>query len=398
MAALPLLLMAVSSSSHASEFDWTAIAAAEARLFPSKPAYLDQDNVTLSPSFSFQPSLYYEWNDGRDRLSFSPFGRWDADDERRTHWDLREANWLHVGQDWDLVLGLGRVFWGVTESRHLVDIVNQDDQVEDIDGEDKLGQPMLNVNLIHNWGRVSVFLLPGFRERTFPANDARLRGPLPIIVGDPVYTEGAGRHEIDFAARWAHSIGSWDIGIAHFHGTGREPRLVQSLRAGVHSEIVPHYDQIDQTSLDLQLTRGAWLWKLEAMTRSGQGPRFFAVVGGFEYTLYGLFGTAYDLGVLAEYLYDGRDNDKAPFTAFDDDVFLGTRLALNDFQDTSFLFGAIIDSKTGGQALFLEAERRLGDTWRIEIEGRIFSGVARADPLNFVRKDDNFTLRLSKYF
>ena len=395
---LAVLLMPASSPTFAGEFDLTAVVAGEARLFPSEPAYSDQDNVTLSPSFSFQPSLYYDWNDGRDRLTFAPFGRWDPGDERRTHWDLREANWLHVGEGWDFVLGVGRVFWGVTESRHLVDIINQDDQVEDIDGEDKLGQPMLNINLIRDWGRVSVFVLPGFRERTFPGNEARLRGPLPIIADDPVYTEGAGRHQFDFAARWAHSIGNWDVGLAHFRGTGREPRLVQTLGSGGRSKFVPYYDQINQISLDLQLTRGAWLWKLEMMTRSGQGPRFFAAVAGFEYTLFGLFGTPYDLGLLSEYLYDGRDNDKAPFTAFEDDFFLGARLALNDFQDTTALFGGVIDRETGGTAIFLEAERRIGETWRIELEGRFFSNVSNLDPLSYIHRDDHITFRLSKYF
>ncbi len=34
----------------------------------------------------------------------------------------------------------------------------------------------------------------------------------------------------------------------------------------------------------MQYTTGAWLWKLETITRSGQDDRFFALAGGFEYT------------------------------------------------------------------------------------------------------------------
>ena len=45
-------------------------------------------------------------------------------------------------------LGLRKVYWGVTESQHLVDVINQTEGVENLDGEDKLGQPMLNLALI----------------------------------------------------------------------------------------------------------------------------------------------------------------------------------------------------------------------------------------------------------
>jgi hypothetical protein len=382
----------------AGEWEFSGMIAGETRFFPTKPEFSKQNNTTFSPSASIQARILYEWNDGRDRLTAVPFARLDAHDNNRTHGDFREANWLHLGERWDLVVGLDKVFWGVTESRHLVDIINQDDRVEDIDGEDKLGQPMVNLTLLRNWGRLGVFVLPGFRERTFPANDARLRGPLPIADDDPTFDSGAKDKHIDFALRWAHSIGDWDLGASHFHGTSREPRLIERDAPSGDAVLVPHYDQIDQTGIDLQLTSGAWLWKLEAMTRSGQGDRFFATVGGFEFTLFSVFDTPADLGLLAEYLYDGRDPDEAPPTSADDDVFFGTRFSLNDVQDTSALVGAVIDRRSGATFLSVEAERRIGDSWKIELEGRLLANLPRDDPLFGIRKDDFVTLRLSKFF
>ena len=134
-------------SAAAGEWDFSASVAGELRAFPNKPAFDEQDDTRLSPSIAVEPEVVYEWNGRDDRITFVPFGRWDAHDDNRSHVDLRELNWLHVGDDWDSVVGVDKVFWGVTESRHLVDIINQDDAVEDIDGEDKLGQPMLNLNL-----------------------------------------------------------------------------------------------------------------------------------------------------------------------------------------------------------------------------------------------------------
>lgn len=109
-------------------------------------------------------------------------------------------------------------------------------------------------------------------------------------------------------------------------------------------------------------------------------------------------GTGADLGLLAECLYDGHDEDLAPPTALEDDVFLGVRLALNDPQDSSALAGTVFDRHSGAAIVFVEAERRLGDSWRIELEGRLFFGVPDDDPLAGLRNDSSFTLRLSRFF
>ena len=77
-----------------------------------------------------------------------------------------------MGDDWDLHLGVKQIFWGVTEFNHLVDIINQTDLVENIDGEDKLGQPMAHLSLVRDWGILDFHLLTGFRERTFPGRTA----------------------------------------------------------------------------------------------------------------------------------------------------------------------------------------------------------------------------------
>lgn len=381
----------------AGEWDFSASVAAEVRVFPNDPAYPGQDDSLFSPSVAVEPEIVYEWNDGDDRITVVPFARWDADDDERTHVDLRKAHWLRFGDDWDLVVGIDKVFWGVTESRHLVDIINQTDGVEDIDNEDKLGQPMINLTLQRDWGALGVFVLPGLRERTFPDEGARLSGPLPVLEDDATYESGAEQAHVDFALRWSHVIGDWDIGLAHFHGTGREPRLLRGLDSGGNPALIPRYDQIDQTGLDAQFTGDATLWKFEAITRGGQGDRFFAAVGGFEHTLFGVFDSSTDIGFLAEYLYDGRDDD-APFTAADNDLFLGSRLTLNDPQDTTLLAGAFVDLDTQAVLVSIEAERRLGEDWKLELEGRAFVDVPADDVFAGIRDDDFLTLRLTRFF
>ena len=150
----------------------------------------------------------------------------------------------------------------------------------------------------------------------------------------------------DVAARWTHALGDWDVAVGYFRGTSREPRFTLDVRNDGEPRLIPVYDQIDQAGLELQWTVEAWLWKLEAMTRWGHGKRFEAVVAGFEYSFFSLFGTALDLGLVAEYLYDGRST-AAPGTPFENDVFVGGRLAFNDVGSTSILAGAIVDDQTG---------------------------------------------------
>ncbi len=389
---------AMGDAATAGEWAFSGSVGSELRMFPYDPAFAGQDVNRLAPYVSAEPRLVYEWNDGADRLTLAPFLRLDPTQGGRSHADLREANWQRIGDGWDLVIGIDKVFWGVAESRHLVDIINQDDSLEDIDGEDKLGQPMINLNLLQDWGTLGLFVLPGFRKRAFLDDDERLSGGIPVAKNDATFDSGAEEAHVDVALRWAHAIGAWDIGISHFHGTSREPRLLPVARDGGGTVLVPHYDQIDQTGLDVQFTSGAWLWKLEAMTRSGHGRRFVATVAGFEHTLFGVLGSNADLGLLAEYSYDGRDEDRAPPTIFDDDLFLGARLSLNDIQDTSALGGAIIDRETGTTFAFVEAERRLGDHWKLELEGRFPVNVSKGDPLAGIRRDDFITLRLTRFF
>ena len=185
----------------------------------------------------------------------------------------------------------------------------------------------------------------------------------------------------------------------HFRGTSREPRF--RLRPELDElTLRPHYDVVDQTSIDLQWTHDAWLWKLEALGRAGQGDYFGAAVAGFEYTLFQVLDSPADLGLLAEYLYDGRDSNPAvaPPTLFDDDVFAGVRLALNDAADSQLLLGATVDTRSAGTVALLEASRRLGESWLAELELRWFFAGGRDDLGAAFRRDSFLALRLSWFF
>lgn len=367
----------------------------EARGFPQNPGFTGQSDARVSPSFVVAPQLLWDARDGDLQLTFEPFLRVDAHDAGRSHFDVREASALYFANRWTLFVGAGRVFWGKAEAHHLVDIVNQTDAVEDVDGEDKLGQPMVMLTLERSWGALDLFYLPYFRERTFPGERGRLRGQLPVLH-DAVYESGAGRWHPDFAARWSHYVGDLDMAVSAFRGTSREPRLLP-VASSTGLSLQPHYEVIDQIGIEAQWTHGATLWKLEAMTRGGHGKRFVASVLGVEHTLFGLASGPSDLGLLAEVMLDGRD-ESAPYTAFDHDLFLGARWALNDDSDTSVLGGPVIDLASGELIVFAEAQRRIADRWTLELEGRWFQNTDPGGPLFGLRRDSFVTLRVSRHF
>ena len=348
-------------------------------------------------SLLLQGELYWSWDGGNQSLTVEPFLRLDTADSERTHVDFRVFSWEKVWDRWELRAGLRREFWGVTESQHLVDVINQTDLVENLDGEDKLGQPMVSLAAVRDWGTLELFLLTGFRERTFPGEAGRLRFPLTIGTEDAVYESAAGGSRLDWAARWSHAIGGFDLGVAHFQGTAREPRLEVGEGVWARPVLVPHYDVVDQTSLDAQYTSGGWLLKFEGITRSG-GPdgRYYAMTGGFEYTIPQVLGADTDLGIVGEVILDDR-GDQAR-TPFEDDVFVGMRFALNDVQDTQLLAGAIVDRDTGATLFSLEGRRRVGESWTLDVEARSFIGVGETDLLYGFRRDGYLSVAVSRHF
>ncbi|MEL6318906.1 MAG: hypothetical protein AAFR16_14835, partial [Pseudomonadota bacterium] len=202
----------------------TAEIAFEPRFFPEDPAFAGQLDGFQASGF-IKPELSWE-NDARDlQIAVTPFFRLDARDDERTHFDIREAYVRRFMGDWDVLFGANQVFWGVTESRHLVNIVNQIDAVEDIDEEDFLGQPMLQIGRQTDFGRFELFLMSGFRERTFAGPPGRLRPPLFVDDDDARFESGLENARPEVALRYTHVLGDVDLGLHVFHGTSREPNL-----------------------------------------------------------------------------------------------------------------------------------------------------------------------------
>ncbi|MCH9024303.1 MAG: hypothetical protein IH931_03135 [candidate division Zixibacteria bacterium] len=365
----------------------------ESRLFPSGSAYNVDDN--LFGSFSAELEYYHEWTDRNEQLVITPFVRLDANDSERSHFDLRELFWQKRFSDWDLNIGLRKVYWGQTEGLHLVDVINQTDGIENIDGEDKLGQPMLQTTWLSNFGTFDFFWLPYFRERTFAGAEGRLRPAAPINTDKARYESDAEEWHQDWAVRWNHTIGQYDIGLSYFEGTERQPLFQPRLKQNGSLELLPYYYQTKRLGVDLLYISGGWIWKLEALSIDASfDDRKHAFTGGFEYTLVGVSGSRYDLGLLSEYMYDDRGKT---FTPFEHDLLVGGRLAFNNVSGTDILGGLIIDTEIGSVLAFVEMGTRLNDWWSLDIEFRGFFNQESGELLYDLRDDDLFQVQLTRH-
>jgi len=380
-AAISFFLLIVTEYSRGTEL--TGSIAMEGRFFAHSPAYPNQKHQ--NGSLALNAEFYKEYPKGSS-ITIAPFVRLDSADSERTHYDLREFNFLYLMDNWELKAGVSRVFWGVTEFVHLVDIINQTDLVEGLNGEDKLGQPMLHLTVIKDWGVIDGFILPYFRQRSFPGEKGRLRTKSVIDTSKTRYESGAKQYHTDLAVRFSQSYGAIDTSISQFIGTSREPTLTTEASRSNNTILAPYYPQISQTGFDIQLIEGEWLWKCEAFFRAGQGRNFAATSFGFEYTIYGLLESSMDLGVVGEYVFDDRDNSSP--TPYENDIMLGLRWKLNDADDSQLLAGMTKDLIYSSIILTLEGSRRIGESAKIQITGGFFAKIDDSDPIVSLKDDD----------
>lgn len=353
----------------------------------------NQLSIALEPEW--QVSLF----EGKHLLSFKPFYRVDNQDSKRTHGDIRELMYIYVSQDWELYAGIGKEFWGVTESTHLVDIVNQTDLVESLDGEDKLGQPMLKLSLVRELGIFDFYVLPGFRERTFQGSRGRFQYQLPVDTEGAYYESDQKDSHIDYALRWSNTFDNLDIALSWFDGTSRDPLLFLEEESTLKElTLLPYYAQIQQVGLELQYIYLDWTFKAEAISREGATiDDYWALNSGFERTFFGVNDSLLDIGWLVEFQYDSRG--ALASSSAQKDIFIGGRISFNDSDSTEVLMGIVQDlDHNNTQSLLIESSSRFGESTILSLDLWLFHSKDPKNQLYEFRRDSFIQLSIQRYF
>ncbi len=98
-----------------------------------------------------------------------------------------------------------------------------------------------------------------------------------------------------------------------------------------------------------------------------------------------------------EYQCDNRSISELP-TLKDNDLFVGTRLAVNDAQDSAILAGVTYDTENSSTFVNIEAERRLGDNIVLELRLRAITRSSPQDLSYAIGNDDYVQIRFSLFF
>lgn len=372
----------------------------EHRGYLDDPAYSGQRSSLTS--LTANVTFYIEDDDYRS-FTLTPNFRYDAVDSERNLADLKEAYYLTFGDigqsEWELRLGFDQVFWGVVESRNIVDIVNQTDIADNPDEKSKLGQLMAHLTVTGDRGTLELFAMPFHRLRTYPGTNGRFRTLFPVDNNRATYESEHEERNVDWAAQYSNSIGLLDFGISTFYGTSREPKLVPIPTDGV---LIPHYETIRQYGIYGQVTTGPYLFKLEAIDRRGASNKFGqkenykAYILGAEYSFYSLFDSQIDMTLFVERTYDTRKSRAT--NAFEDDIFLTSLFTFNDVNSTEFVVGTLVSKDQESQTLALEYSRRLTDQWALELDSLFVLNANSNDALKPVENDSFIALKLNYSF
>lgn len=360
------------------------------RAYPQAPAG-DQERtgrgVRLAPEWS--------WRSGDDLLRLEPLFQLENPGSGRSKVDLKEMSWSRRLGESTLDVGITRLFWGVTESRHLINVINPPDLALDYSGETTLALPLLRYDLPTSLGRLEWILAPWEREPRYPGNRGRPRTSLPVQA-EIQHPDG---RPAAFAVRLTLAgNGAYDAHLYHFQGLDREAVLTPRFPLlGPPDALIASRQAIRQWGADLQVPWGNLLIKAEALLRQGYSRSFGAAVAGGEYTWSGVANSAADLGLLGELQYDDRPAD-APLAPMKQAFYAGLRLALNDPASTEMLFGLLQANETHARIWRGEFRRRLGDDYTLEGRLDVFSKVKEEPALTAYARDTVLELRLARHF
>ena len=379
MRSLLILLLAMSISA-AQAFEWNGRVDLDARVFPAAASGTIESTQGMNVMLEGFQDL------GDHRAVVELVGRYDRRDSGRRSLEARQAYLRFLVGEGDVFIGHRQTFWGTAESANPVDLINQSDGAAQDGKEAKLGAPSVSYEQDLDVGLLQLWYMPHFRERTFNDADAHPSAGLPMAAAQ--FDRDRGANADDVAARLSTYAGDWDLAFSAFHGTARDPILVV---AG--GSVTPTYPRLKSLGLEAQYTGDASLWKFEVLSGEQSGDDVLAAVGGVEYTLYGLAGRVWDLGLIAEVSRDDR-----PQATADQMNTLGGRLTLNDTQDTSVLVLASRDADNEQSFYSVEATRRITKTSSLSLEGRWYDADRPTLPLGVLADDDELRMRFSVFF
>ena len=373
----------------------------------TQPAFSAEVNGTLSSRLDFYPDrtsgtasegrsaelkidAFHDF--GESRIVGEFIARGDQKDSGRRITEARQAYVRTPLAGFDFFLGNRQEFWGKTESKNVVDVINQSDASANEGKSAKLGAPSISAERYLDIGDLQLWYISGFREKTFNDSDAHPSGGLPLNSAD--YARNNAKTADDYAARLSSFAGNWDLAGSVFYGTARNPILTV---ADDGSALNPYYALQKSIGLEAQYTGDVTLLKWESLhgTQSSLygNHDFSAAVAGIEYTFYGPFDSIWDIGLIGEIQHDDR-----PQAAANQFGVAGIRMIFNDIADSNMLFLASTDRKADQSFISFEASRRINNYSSVKLNSQFYNARSSTASFSTLSDDDAVTLTLNMFF
>ena len=318
--------------------------------------------------------------------------REDEKDSGRRITEARQAYFRTPFAGFDVFLGNRQEFWGKTESKNVVDLINQSDAAANEGKSGKLGAPSISAERYVDIGDLQLWYISGFREKTF--NDSDAHPSSGLTVNSAQYARKDGKDADDFAVRLSSFAGNWDLAGSVFYGTARDPILTIAVGG---KALNPYYALQKSIGLEAQYTGDVTLLKWESLHGTQSSligtHNFSASVAGIEYTYYRSFETKLDIGLIGEVQHDDR-----PQAADNQFGVAGVRLVFNDIADSNILFLLSADSKMDQSIVSLEASQRINDVTSVKLTSQFYNARTATSAYGQLSDDDAVTLTLNMFF
>ena len=358
--------------------------------------YVDQANALSQ--FSLAAEVTYQHELSRDaEFTTVLYAKQAAHAEKEHRADIRELSATLYQGPQEYSIGVLMEKWGVLEAHNPIDSFNPKDILEDYQGSVKLGVPGLKYTSLFNQGRLDLWLLPYSREAKLPQGKERFRvAPLPY--SDAVFD--GGKNRLGFATRYSHMFNNSEAALSFTKSHARSPYFSPLFDGnGALVALQPHYTRVEQLAGELLHINGQNLLKIESLYQRNEFDNFFGMGIGVEHELPSIHKSKSALTLYGEYYYDDRNiNVNVPITAFQNDLFLGARFALNDLNSTEFQARYTYDLDSHSTNWSLLAEQRIGQSWFIDATLNYLSNVGSDTALKAFANDSNITINLTYGF
>jgi hypothetical protein len=318
------------------------------------------------------------------RVVLNGFARLDALDETRNIFALEEATIGYSLGPLSLTIGSQTLNWSTTEAFHPSDIVNSRNFDSDLANPEKLGEPMVELQLRFLQGSLSAYVMPvRIAPNLVPATSRQSFLPADAQLAEEKWVDRNGEVSDELfapqgAVRLSQTIGPADITLHVADHSDRGQPTYTLMPSVDNPEVLvatPHYHSVTQVGVSYVQVFGSILFKLEGAMRSFRAPEAGAGVpaqrsheiaaAGLEYTWTTRAG--HQATVIAEGQAVNQDRDiRSQLDPFQRDVLVGYRHFFNDVKGRDLLVLFIADAERPNEYLAsLQYGQRLTDQWSI---------------------------------